>query len=356
MPTVLILGIASFLIHFFFGYQIQTALNFNFGSIPQFVDPSLANATSVNVRIAIYFAITLVAISCPCALGLATPLAVVVGVGKAGRQGIVFNNINVFEKIKKIDVIAFDKTGTLTKNQMEIIKTFGPDSNYGLILSLVSKANHPLSKLLTTYLSGHKILDISDFEEIAGVGLKGRYQNQIIEISSYNHFVKQNYSFNQELISSEISQNTNICIAINKIVVNAFIVKDTLRDNARDTIRLLKQAKIKTCIISGDNEYVTKMVADELGVDYYYGNCSAFEKEKIVSDFQNQGLKVAFAGDGINDLIALKKADLSINMSLVNESASNLSDISVVNQDVNNIYNAVLIAKKTYRLIFLNFA
>lgn len=356
VPIVLALGIISFFIHMFFGYQIQQVLNINSELIPKFIDPNTSNALSHNARIAAYFAIGLIAISCPCALGLATPLAIVVGVGKAARLGIVYNNVEIFEKTKKINMVAFDKTGTLTQNNLIIEKVFGNENLFPIIMSLVQNATHPLSKKLYEYLKNRNFvpINLTDFKEIPGIGLQGFYQNQFVEISSYNNFLKNNYEIDQNLDINKIQINTNICFSIDKKICVAFIVNDTLKPNADMVIKLLHNEGIDVCLISGDNVHVVEKIAKQLNILHYFGNCSAFKKEKIIKKFQDQGYKVAFAGDGINDLIALKISDLSINVSLINESANSVSDVSVVNQDIMNVYNAIVISKKTRWLIISN--
>ncbi|WP_027123956.1 heavy metal translocating P-type ATPase [Mycoplasmoides pirum] len=358
VPSILILAIICFLVQFFYGYVIQQWLGLSDSHfLPHFLNPDNADATMNNVRVAIYFSIALIAISCPCALGLAIPLAIVVGIGNAGRNGIVYNNPSVFEKTKDINLVAFDKTGTITKNKSFVEQTFGDNSHLDKIYSLVQNAYHPLSKTIFNYLSDKNIkpIETSNFVEIPGVGLKAQVADQTIQIASYLHFLKLNYKFNNNLDLEKIKNSTNVCFAINNEVVFAFLIQDIIRDDALETINLLKEKKIKLCIISGDNFFVVKQLADKLGIDEYYANCSAFDKEQLIRKFQSEKYEVAFAGDGINDLIALQAADLSINMSLVNESANAVSDISVVNQNLKNVYNAIQISRKTRKIIWFNF-
>lgn len=361
VPLVLILGIISFIVHYFWGYQIQQAINLNTNLIPKFVDPSSANASLINAQVAVYFAIALVVISCPCALGIATPLAIAVGIGKAGRKGIVYNNIDIFEKTKKIDVICFDKTGTLTKGKLKINQIIGDSKYFDAVLELVQNSHHPISKTVLNYLNQQKVKPqaLNNLKEIPGVGISGYHNDLKYEIASFDYFKKHNYQFDSIISQTQnmeqISNNTNVCFAINQIVSLAFIINDELRDHAELFINLLKKQNLKLYLISGDNPVIVKATAQKLKIDNYYGGCSTFDKEKIIDNLQSQGYKVAFAGDGINDLIALEKADLSINMSLVNEGANAISDASVVDQSLMNIYHVISIAKKTRKLIILNF-
>lgn len=361
VPLVLILGIISFIVHYFWGYQIQQAINLDTNLIPKFVDPGSANANLINAQVAVYFAIALVVISCPCALGIATPLAIAVGIGKAGRKGIVYNNIDIFEKTKKIDAICFDKTGTLTKGKLKINQVIGDSKYFDRVLELVQNSHHPISKTVLNYLNQQKIKpqDLNNLKEIPGVGISGYHNDLKYEIASFDYFKKHNYQFDSIISKTqnmeEISNNTNVCFAINQIVTLAFIINDELRDHAELFINLLKKQNLKLYLISGDNPVIVKATAQKLKIDNYYGGCSTFDKEKIIGNLQSQGYKVAFAGDGINDLIALEKADLSINMSLVNEGANAIADASVVDQSLMNIYHVISIAKKTRKLIILNF-
>lgn len=361
VPLVLILGIISFIVHYFWGYQIQQAINLDTNLIPKFVDSSSANASLINAQVAVYFAIALVVISCPCALGIATPLAIAVGIGKAGRKGIVYNNIDIFEKTKKIDAICFDKTGTLTKGKLKINQVIGNSKHFNAVLELVQNSHHPISKTVLNYLNQQKIKpqDLSNLKETPGVGISGYHDELKYEIASFDYFKNHNYQFDpiisQAQSMDQITNNTNVCLAINQTVSLAFIINDELRDHAELFINLLKKQNLKLYLISGDNPVIVKATAQKLKIDNYYGGCSTFDKEKIIDNLQSQGYKVAFAGDGINDLIALEKADLSINMSLVNEGANAIADASVVDQSLMNIYHVISIAKKTRKLIILNF-
>lgn len=361
VPLVLILGIISFIVHYFWGYQIQQAINLDTNLIPKFVDSSSANASLINAQVAVYFAIALVVISCPCALGIATPLAIAVGIGKAGRKGIVYNNIDIFEKTKKIDAICFDKTGTLTKGKLKINQVIGNSKHFNAVLELVQNSHHPISKTVLNYLNQQKIKpqDLSNLKETPGVGISGYHNELKYEIASFDYFKNHNYQFDpiisQTQSMDQITNNTNVCLAINQTVSLAFIINDELRDHAELFINLLKKQNLKLYLISGDNPVIVKATAQKLKIDNYYGGCSTFDKEKIIDNLQSQGYKVAFAGDGINDLIALEKADLSINMSLVNEGANAVADASVVDQSLMNIYHVISIAKKTRKLIILNF-
>ncbi|WP_027119546.1 heavy metal translocating P-type ATPase [[Mycoplasma] testudinis] len=362
VPTILVLGIASFLVHFFLGYQIQQAIGLDTNLIPKFTNPQIVGSQSHNAQVAIYFAIALIVISCPCALGLATPLAVAVGVGKAGRRGISFNNIDIFEKTRKIKAIAFDKTGTLTKGHLEVKTFLGDQSLLGLIKQLTKNSSHPLSRTLYQKL---QLINLDEFhgvtqiKELAGIGIQASVDNDVYMLASYQYFHKNNYSFDSSLSNDEnfesLDENTNICLAKNQDVFFGAILTDELRESAIKTIQKFRKAQIKTYLLSGDNGKIVKAIGKQLRIDEAIGQASPFDKENLITKLQANGHQVAFAGDGVNDLIAFQKADLAINMSLTNESANALADASVVNQDVENIYQVIDISKKTRKLILWNF-
>ncbi len=358
VPAVLILGLVCFFVQWFFGYQIQRALGLDQSALlPHFANPNAPGAVTDNLKIAFYFAIAMIAISCPCALGLAIPLAVAVGVGHAGRRGIVFNNPDVFEKVKSINMVAFDKTGTLTQNYSEVREVYGDRKWFDAIYALVQNAFHPLSKTIAAYLTKEhqKNVALTQIAEIPQIGLKAQMGARTIQIASYAHFQRLNYRFADSIDQTALRNATNVCAAIDQSVVAAFVIEDVLRPDAAETIALLRRQKIRTAIVSGDNATIVAALAEKLRIDEYHANCTAFDKEDLITKMQDRNYRVAFAGDGINDLIALEAADLSINMSLVNQSAAAISDISVINQNLKNVYAAIVICKKTRKIIWFNF-
>ena len=317
---------------------------------------------------AAFYAVGTLSIACPCALGLAAPLATLVGASKAAKNGIIINTAEAYEKIKKVDAVAFDKTGTLTEGVFTVSKIIGDQKNLEIINQLEKKSIHPLALSFVKYIEKNypelnKFNDLVDIQEVAGVGMKVVHNDNIYEVTSYN-FVKQNdYNLNSNVKEylSEYEQTKTmdimqsiVCFSINKEVVNVIVFEDKIAENAYDVVNLLHSMNIDVYMISGDNEVAVKFVADKLGIKHYYSNVKPSEKSAIIKQIQDQNKVVAYVGDGINDLEALKQSDLSIAINKENSIANAISDILILNHDILSVVKAITITKVTRRMIIFN--
>ena len=317
---------------------------------------------------AVFYAVGTLSIACPCALGLAAPLATLVGASKAARNGIIINRADAYEKIKKIDAVAFDKTGTLTEGKFTVSKIIGNQENLVLINQLEKKSIHPLALSFTKYIEENfnhlndNVLE-TEIQEVPGVGMKMQWQDKTYEVTSY-HYAKQNgYLLNEEVKEFLLNYGTNkemdvmqsiVCFSINNEVVNVIVFEDKIADNAYDVVNLLHSMNIDVYMISGDNEVAVKFVANKLGIKHYYANVKPSEKSNIIKQIQDQNKVVAFVGDGINDLEALKQSDLSIAINKDNSIANSISDILILNHDILSVVKSISITKVTRRMIIFN--
>ena len=314
VPIVLVISIATFFIsHFIF---------------------------DIATRIAIMNSIAVLVISCPCAMGLATPTAVSVGVGKAAKEGILIKSGEVIERLQQIDTIIFDKTGTLTKGDFKIEKiTYLADEllvNY--ILSELEKySSHPLATTITKHLkyTGLPLVKFKQIEEIKGIGIKAiDNDNNIYQVGSKLILKTEDQSNDSQVY---VTKNNELLASVN--------FKDTIRENAKDVIDYFKQNGIKTVLLSGDLNSKCNNVGQELGIDEIYGEQLPHEKLEIVKNYQ-ETRKVAMVGDGINDAPALALAWVSIAIGSGTQIAMQTSDIILLNtKDFSSIIKSHEISK-----------
>jgi len=311
---------------------------------------------------AITITISTLIIACPCALGIATPLAVAVGINKAAKIGIIYNKAAAFDKITKIDTICFDKTGTLTTGKMVITKIYGEKDNINKAIALENHSTHPLALAFSLYQTSHQIKKlpiIKEIKEIIGFGLQGTYQNQLLEIAAYSTFEQLKLPLSEQLktlnLQDQLAKGTLIALAINKTITNIFVLADELQTNALLTIKKLQKQGINVVLISGDHESQTALIAKKVGISTYFANVKPIAKAAIVKDLQLQGQKVAFVGDGINDIVALEQADLAIAMGSGSDIAKKIGDITIAVADISAVYKAIILTKKTKNNIWMNF-
>ncbi|WP_375318029.1 heavy metal translocating P-type ATPase [Spiroplasma endosymbiont of Virgichneumon dumeticola] len=335
-PTVIIIALLVFIIRFW--------------AINESLQQSLTVAISTLI------------IACPCALGIATPLAVAVGINKSAKMGIIYNKASAFEKITKIDTICFDKTGTLTTGNLMITDIYGQTKHINKAIALEKYSSHPLALAFNLYAKNNKITDlpiIDHIKEEIGYGLKGKCDNENLQISSLANLQNAKMPLSPFLISQKLDVNDQqqivLALAINKVITNIFVLSDQLQANAITTIAKIRKQGIKIVIISGDNEQQTVNIAKRINVENYYANIKPVGKAQLVADLQAQGQKVAFVGDGINDVVALQQADLAIAMGTGSDIAKRIGDITITNNDISVVYKAIVLTKKTKNNIWMNF-
>ncbi|WP_174480152.1 heavy metal translocating P-type ATPase [Spiroplasma endosymbiont of Danaus chrysippus] len=335
-PTVILIAILVFLIRYF----------------------AVGNGVQESLEIAIA---TLI-IACPCALGIATPLAVAVGINKAAKIGIIYNKASAFEKITKIDTICFDKTGTLTTGNLVITKIYGQEKHVNKAIAMEKHSTHPLALAFSLYANTNNVgqsLTITEVKEQIGFGIKAKYQTEELQISSLENLQKAKMPFSPFLKTFDFETVTPsqkvLALAINKVVTNIFILEDELQTNALLTIEKVKKQGIEVILISGDNESQTLAIANRVGIETYFANVTPQGKSQIVADLQAKGKKVAFVGDGINDVIALEQSDLAIAMGSGSDIAKKIGDITILDNDISIVYKAIVLTKKTKNNIWINF-
>lgn len=298
------------------------------------------------------FAISILVISCPCALGLATPTAIMVGTGKGAKNGILIKSAQSLELLHKINTIIFDKTGTLTEGRPKItdIKNFViPKTDVIKILaSIENLSEHPISKAISEYYNGD-LLVIEDFEQIPGRGLKGNIENKICMVGNRNFLIEnlidvKPYRYIEEKISS--SGDTPIYISYDDQCIGIARISDPLKKDSKKTVDELKKLGIKTIMLTGDNKSTAENIQKRLGIDKVKSELMPSDKDDIIQKYKLNGI-VAMVGDGINDAPALARADVGIAIGAGTDIALDSADIILMNSNPLDILKAVKLSKKT---------
>jgi Cu+-exporting ATPase len=305
-------------------------------------------------------AIAVLVISCPCALGLATPMSIMVGSSLSARQGILFKNGAVFEKTPLVTAVAFDKTGTLTKGQPQVTDVIGPD--LGILAKMEEASTHPLSHAIkeaaaTRGLAVNYKLLVS---ELPGAGLETQYEGQIYRAGSLAYI--QAYAPIGEITRAAVDRfhsegKTAVLLAVGDQVSTIVAIKDMVKESAATAILRLHQEGIATYLISGDHPDVALSLAREVGIrpEHVKAGMTPFDKAEFIRALQAENQKVAFIGDGINDAIALQEADLSMAIGSGSSIALESSDVALLHSDLMAIVHTLTISKAVLKNIKLGF-
>lgn len=310
-----------------------------------------------SFSIAIYAAITVLIIACPCALGLATPTAIMVGTGKGAKAGILIKNAEALEIANKITHIVFDKTGTLTIGKPTVsFFELKDDSkkNRSLIYTLEKKSDHPLANAICEYLKDSKELKTSKFEDVSGFGVKAIIEGHHVAIGNHKMIDPQEFA---DLADEKrrLGQTVSF-ISIDKKLVGIIGISDPIKDHSKDVVKRLKDVGITTVMLTGDNQKTADAVAKQIGLEKVYAEVLPQDKAEIVSKIksENVGSVIAMVGDGINDAPALVTADIGIAMGTGTDVAIESADIILVGGSIDKVVSAIEISKTTVRIIKQN--
>ncbi|WP_017026035.1 cation transporter [Vibrio rumoiensis] len=324
---------------------------------------------------------TVLIIACPCALGLATPLSITVGVGKAAEMGILIKNAEVLQTASQIQTVVFDKTGTLTQGKPSVQQAFYFDDNGAVsegnaedttnnvnllsaVYNIESQSEHPLAQAVCQYIDGNistvnKEVSIHDFKAERGLGVSAKWNQSEILIGSPRYLTGKNVDMTtgtEALASLNQQAHTPIVVAINGKLSAVFGVADPIRDDSKQTISALKALGIKVVMLSGDSKTVAEFIGQQLGIDQVIAEVLPHEKaEKIQMLQQENGSRiVAMVGDGINDAPALAQADVSIAMGSGSDVAIESASMTLLNSSPIALVNAIALSKATLRNIKQN--
>lgn len=300
-------------------------------------------------------AIAVLVISCPCALGLATPTSISVGSGIAFKEGILYKGGEFFEIANKITAIAFDKTGTLTKGHPEMSDFLGDKETLVYSASLEKHSNHPIAKAITDAFDG-KYFEVDDFEVMLGKGVKGKINQKEVYVGSLNMLKDLNIVPNTFDYDLYLSQGKTVFFTvIDSKVVNMIAVEDPIKETAKGVITELKRRNITPYMITGDQQITAEYIASLLGIEHVFAEVLPHEKAQKILEIQNTGKIVAFVGDGINDAPALKMADVGFAVGSGSDIAIDTSDVTLMSYDLGLVIKAIDLSLATLKNIYLNF-
>ncbi len=336
VPTVILIAIFTFIGYLILGYSVSVAL------------------TSF---------VTILVVACPCSLGLATPLAIVVSEGLCAENGILVKKSEILENAQKVNTIVFDKTGTLTYGMLKIAQVI----NYSnleekellkIVGSVEKKGMHPIAKAFTSFLEENKIeaLEVENFEEISGHGVVGTIQNE--EIILGNRKILEKYEIKNSVIQDEekLSKegNTIVYVVKNKKVIALIGIKDGIRENVKEVIQTLNENNIQTMMLTGDNQAVAEKIAKEIGISKVIANVVPAQKVEIIQKLKKENKFVMMCGDGINDSPALASSHIGVSIGSGTDIAMDSADVILTKNDLQSILDLMQISKKTIRNIKQN--
>ena len=335
VPVVVFISVLTFVLWWIFGAE------------PKFFN-AFVNALAVLV------------IACPCALGLATPMSVVVGIGKGAQNGILIKSAEALEQMEKINVLITDKTGTLTEGKPSLEYVF-PAKNYtedqiiNISASLNKNSEHPLSKAILSKSDASQIEAVSDFQNLVGKGIEGIIDGKKYFLGNEKYITENTVHVTDE-IKEKILSLSNKAFTIsylfeNNDVIGFLCFTDKLKPTAKKAVEFLQSKNIEVIMLTGDNEATAHAVANELGIKNYQANCLPEDKINKIKDLQKQGKIVAMTGDGINDAPALAQADIGIAMGTGTDVAIDSAEISLLKGDIYGIVKAKILSEKMMRNI-----
>ncbi len=305
----------------------------------------------------LYRALIFLVISCPCALVISIPLGYFGGIGAASKNGILFKGSNFLDIMASIQVVVMDKTGTLTKGVFKVQKVVAVAISEADLVkytaALETKSTHPVGTAIIAYAKGsEKNITVTDVEEIAGHGLKGRVDGIEILAGNAKLMKKLNIRYDTEIDNTPF---TIIVIAINQKYAGYFLIADEIKEDSKETIESLHKINVKTIMLSGDKQAVVAAVAKELSIDQAFGDLLPENKVQKVLTLKTQNLKIAFVGDGVNDAPVVALADAGIAMGgLGSDATIETADVVIQNDQPIKIFTAIKIGKKTKQIVYQN--
>ena len=303
---------------------------------------------------ALDIAISILVISCPCALGLATPLVVMIATGIGAKNHILIKGAESLENLHNIDTIVIDKTGTITKGKMEVDhKIEYVNDSLSILASIEKHSDHPLGYSLKDITNND--LEITNIENHIGKGISGLYNDERYYVGSIK-FIKEvcKEEINEDILNLEKEGKNVVLISTSNKIQALVTLKDQVKESSLLALSLFKKEGIEVIMATGDNEEIASLIAKEVGINRFKANCMPLDKKELIDELHKENKKVLMIGDGINDAISLASSDVSIAVDSKVDVAKNTSDIVLVEPDLLVAYNAYYLSKKTVKNIKIN--
>jgi Cu+-exporting ATPase len=356
VPAVLLLSIAVFLLWFFFPDAGRNIITWGAKFIP-WINPGLN-----RVSMAIFASIATLVIACPCALGLATPTALMVSGGLGAKNGILIRNGEAIETMREVDTIVFDKTGTLTAGKPVVADMFDLTENktgFRLLASLENYSEHPIAKAIVEKAKNEKteLMAVEGFTAIPGTGVRGSIEGKNYFAGKPKEVLNENSSSKEleDFVDKLESEGKTVIILkeFDKLIC-AVGVMDTIKDDSKNLIDMIKTFNIKPVMLTGDNKATANFIARKAGIDTIFAEVLPKDKLDIVKKLQQEGHIVAMVGDGVNDAPAIKQANVGIAMGSGSDIAIEAGDIVLIKGNLANVLKAIKLSRATFRKIKQN--
>lgn len=300
-------------------------------------------------------------IACPCALGLATPTAIMVGIGKGAEKGILIKDAESLELAKKVDVVVLDKTGTITEGRPVVTDIYwlnGDDSKKDVLYSLEKQSEHPLADAVTNYLAGIVPVPILNFESITGKGVIGLVNGEKYFVGNKKFLDENGIIVDNVLLekmeNSRHSSKTMIWFSDSKKTIALITITDKIKTTSLSAIQQLQSSGIEVYMLTGDNYATAKEIALKVGINHFHAEVLPQDKAEFVKQLQSEGKVVAMVGDGINDSTALAQAELSIAMGKGSDIAIDVAKMTIISSDLTKISESIKLSKQTVATIRQN--
>lgn len=346
VPVVLVLALITFFFWTAFPNGMKQLALTGSGLLP-WTNPELS-----SLGMALYATIAVLVIACPCALGLATPMALMVGSGLGAENGILIRDGAAIQRLNEVNTILFDKTGTLTEGKPAVAKVhqisgIGENDLIRMAASLERESTHPLAQAIVK-LAEEKELEldpVSDVEVVSGKGISGNYGSSILKVGSA--------SFTNSNPEIDLS-GTPVFLTLNNELIGVFEIEDTIRPDSADTIARLRRSGYRCVLVTGDRKEIADALAADLNIDQVHSEVLPDEKATIVESYQKTGKTVAMVGDGINDAPAIAQADVGIALGSGTDIAMETGEIVLTKGDLNAVLRAIRLANVTFKKIKQN--
>ena len=306
-------------------------------------------------------AVTVLVIACPCALGLATPTAIIVGVGKGAENGILIKDAESLEQTRKVNAIVLDKTGTITEGRPEVIgeKWLNDDNRTKSILMSIEKhSEHPLAEAVANHFTNSSTVEVASFESITGKGAKACFGDEVYFVGNalllFDNGISVDASLQNYAETWGKQANTVVWFVNSKEALAAIAITDKIKDSSKHAISELQKMGITLYMLTGDNESTAKAIAEQAGIAHYSAGVLPQQKAEFVKQLQRQGQIVAMVGDGINDSTALATADVSIAMGKGSDIAMDVAKMTIISSDLTKIPQAIRLSQHTVATIKQN--
>ena len=311
-----------------------------------------------SFAVALNYFVTVLVVACPCSLGLATPLAIVIASGVCSKKGILVKNSESLENAHKVKTIIFDKTGTLTKGTLSFSKMYNysdlnDDDIFKIIAGVEKKSGHPIAKAIVEEAEKRNIDfdEVKEFKAISGQGVFAVVENYDVLIGNKRLMDANNISVNESDFDELVNDGNSILyVSLNNKVVALIGVKDVVKENVSEVISSLKKKNINVVMLTGDNEVTAKKIAEIAGIETVVANVMPSQKAEYVEKFKKDGL-VMMCGDGINDSVSLVKADIGVSVSSGTDIAMDSAQVVIMNDNLDRINDLIRISSKTIRNI-----